>query len=1164
MAEAGGPSTQSGIRYQNSVAALHMGRMLDTRARPIGDRVKSVRIEAPAHVDDIVVHHADGATHFIQAKLSLRQGDAAWDGLWRAMSQQLESMRDIDRLGLVLGDAGALATGLRECTRRTNGADSSEWRGRLTKYPAAVIAVIKNTLGCNDEAVVNLLARVDVRIWTEEMVERDLPPLWMPDVRDPVTLHGLLRDLAGGGARTRAIFEPAGARAHLHDLHGINIPDPASWGSQLYRDAVASDLRIEVPGTNIVRTIAEGFVWPTARKADAARPPDFDDESPGRLSAIEPDGIDLSTFPSAELGKVVVVAGPGFGKSTLLRAITARTLGHNQLPVLITAPELFHSDLEIVDHVQTKVNAAYGVSIDWRQATEAGLVVLLLDGLDEVGTDRRSVILDRLRRFSAVHPAAHWIVTVRDAAALSAPTEAKLVELAPLTDNATRQFVSSYLPGDEDIYPRLHKLFESQPEMRRLSRIPLFLTMLLATAGRTGALPQDRTDVIENYLSLLWDPARFKPSDGITTDPGLMRDIAQRAAFEALEKDEIGLTQRLLERMAPAGVSSRVVTNDLLKCGVLRQPEPSRFEFPFPIVQEYLAGCHLVEQRVGDIPRRLASIAKRPWAQAIQFALEKHDDPSALVEDLLGQPDDAFDTHARLLGRCIANGMRVSSVQRREIALRLISRWDSASFWRAQAIGHSLADGFAKPLMPELRERLSDRHLLYSGSGRILCQLADDDFSLEVLHGFVSEEVDNVLNLSDFQPEVDRMGRRAFRLYIVAARAWSDVEDGVRGVAALINHLSAANVDQADVRQAVEDETLPVTIRAASLSLADAGVSFDCADTIAHDALAAPGWNAASVAARAAVRAGVPIATIVRWAREFETTTGPEFVGKVIAISPSSRRDNTIRELLASGDLSGAVREHALVFAASSDSAEAFDELLSGFNTLRREIVAATCALLGHFSTVQAAELTRSALEARAWDADDRRWISSSLQTGLSGRLEMSSFSSGSMSITAIHPGTGLLLPLLADWSKQGGYEAADALRMTLDLVRLGQEDALADVQSRLAGALAAPKTGARDIHFQDHVIGNAVELLQERSAPLPLAELEQIALTRTHNARMSALRAIARQGTAAALDSLRALYPKLPDASSRDTLLNSLQTLATQLGLRVDVDGEQLTVSAV
>ena len=72
MAEPGGTSTQSGIRYQNSIAALHMGRMLDTRARPAGDRVVSVRVEAAEHVDDIVIRYADGVTRFFQAKLSLR------------------------------------------------------------------------------------------------------------------------------------------------------------------------------------------------------------------------------------------------------------------------------------------------------------------------------------------------------------------------------------------------------------------------------------------------------------------------------------------------------------------------------------------------------------------------------------------------------------------------------------------------------------------------------------------------------------------------------------------------------------------------------------------------------------------------------------------------------------------------------------------------------------------------------------------------------------------------------------------------------------------------------------------------------------------------------------------------------------------------------------
>lgn len=1163
MAEAGGPSTQSGIRYQNSIAALHMGRMLDTRARPIGDRVVSVRVEALEHVDDIVVRYADGTTRFIQAKLGLRQGDAAWDGLWRALSRQMEAIDASDRLGIVLGDAGSLAANLRACAQRTDGATPAEWRRRLTQEQDAVVDAIVATLGYDGATVFRLFKRIDVEIATEAMVERDLPPLWMPHVPDPVTLHAHLRDLAGGGARTRALFEAAGVRAHLRQRYRIDIADPASWGSQLYRDAIAATLRIAVPGTNIVRTITDGFVWPIATRPDADRRPDFDDEWGRWIVGVEPDGIDVSTFPSAELDKLVVVAGSGFGKSTLLQALATQALSLDLLPVLVTAPDLSHSDLEILEHLQAKVNVSYGVAVDWRQAAEAGLVVLLLDGLDEVGTDRRAVILDRLRRFSAVYPSVDWVLTVRDAAALSAPTGAKLVELAPLGDNAVRQFVTAYRPGDDTTYQRIHRLFEAQPELRRLSRIPLFLTMLLATVGRNRALPRDRTDVIENYLSLLWDPARSKPSDGITTDPSTMRDAAQRAAFEALERDEIGVSQRLLERMLPPPTSSRAIIADLVKCGVLRQPEPSRYEFPFPIVQEYLAGCYLIEQRADDIARRLASLAKRPWAQAIQFALERHPDPAAIIDNLLAQPDDAFDTHARLLARCAANGMRASAEQRRTIARRLLARWDPDSFHSGRVIGNLLADAFTRPLIPELRERLYERRLLHLGSGRVLCELADDALSLDVLHRLVSEDVGALLNLFEFQPEVDRIGRRAFQLYLRAARAWSDDQNGVRGIAALINHLDNANVGQSDVTAAVEDETLPTTIRAAALALADPGDRFDCADAIIRDVLSLEGWNVADVAARATLRAGIPIATAVRWAREFEATTGPEFIGQMILDCSTACGEARLRSILDDRRLSGPVREHALVFASSLGSIQAFEELLGLFGSLRREVVAATCALLGHFPTIEAARRVKAALDARDWDADERRRISSSLMTGLTGRLAMHSFSSGSMKVTEIHPGTPLLLPLLTAWANAGDQGTCDALQMTLDLVRLGQASALADVRPQLSAALATPQASSKDFHFEDHVIGNAIELLQDRRAPLSLVELEEIVRTRTFNARSSALRAIARQGTTEACDSLLGLYRELADTSSRDSLLNALQTLAAQLGLRVDAAGDRLTVSA-
>ena len=44
MTESGGPTTQSGIYYQNSVTALYLGRLCDASPRPDRDRIIEVRL----------------------------------------------------------------------------------------------------------------------------------------------------------------------------------------------------------------------------------------------------------------------------------------------------------------------------------------------------------------------------------------------------------------------------------------------------------------------------------------------------------------------------------------------------------------------------------------------------------------------------------------------------------------------------------------------------------------------------------------------------------------------------------------------------------------------------------------------------------------------------------------------------------------------------------------------------------------------------------------------------------------------------------------------------------------------------------------------------------------------------------------------------------------
>src|SRR5262245_1615175 len=89
MAEAGGPANQAGIYFQNTIAALYLGRMVDLRSRARRDRILHVRVEAPEAVDDIVVLLGDGSRRYIQAKRSIDVTSDAWDRAWQQFWKQL-------------------------------------------------------------------------------------------------------------------------------------------------------------------------------------------------------------------------------------------------------------------------------------------------------------------------------------------------------------------------------------------------------------------------------------------------------------------------------------------------------------------------------------------------------------------------------------------------------------------------------------------------------------------------------------------------------------------------------------------------------------------------------------------------------------------------------------------------------------------------------------------------------------------------------------------------------------------------------------------------------------------------------------------------------------------------------------------------------------------
>jgi len=432
MTEAGGASTQAGIYYQNSVAALFLTELLELDPAPPRERVVSVRVEAPTDIDDIVVDYADGHRHYLSAKLGLRIGDDAWISLWKSLKAQAATLahRWDDCITLVIAEVSSTVRDLKElCERANTSTDAAELAARLTASQTAMVARIFDG-SADTDAVFELVRRINVRVLTEDEIVHQLARRRVDcGGTAPATMISILRDLAGGNARFRATFRAPGLRRRLAEEHRIQICEPAEWGIAAYRETVERGARIEVPGTGVSGPASEMLVWPRVRDWERAERSDFEDELTPVSANLQRSTVDLQTFPSDQLHRCVVVAGPGHGKSALLSALAGRLATGSVLPVLVPLASLAASSASITEFLTEHVNAAYDVRIDWRRLAEQGLVAVLLDGLDEAPGADRAPLLDKLGTFSARYPHVPWLLTVRDPAVLPRAIDARTLEI---------------------------------------------------------------------------------------------------------------------------------------------------------------------------------------------------------------------------------------------------------------------------------------------------------------------------------------------------------------------------------------------------------------------------------------------------------------------------------------------------------------------------------------------------------------------------------------------------------------------------------------------------------------------------------------------------------------------------------------------------------------
>lgn len=1172
MPETGGTATQAGIIYQNSVAAMALADLLDLDPRIARERAVEVRLEAPEDVDDIVIRFADGHREFQNVKLHVRKGTKAWSRVWCGFAVQhgRSTFSSNDQLTLVVSERSSDSDAVAAiCERAASAIDEHEFLTRLTNTQTSVLHSIVSQIGSTYTAY-ELLRQTSVLHFPLTEINRELARRRLAGGQSPdPTLLPILRDIAGGAARRRGLFQPAPLRRRLKLEYRILLGEPPEWGLESYRTTIKQLARIEVPGMGFAGPTDELFVWPRAREHDRMRSTGFEDEAPEYPLFSEADGLDLQVFPNDQFDRVVVVAGPGYGKSALLTSIAGQLADGPLVPVSIPLGSLASADVSLISFLSISISRELDLTADWQRLAEQGLLVLLLDGLDEVPSAARPRLTHRIATFSARYPRAPWMLTVRDPAVMAGLPDSTIVELLPLNDDDIERFadtMKSHL-GDVDAWEIVHRL-KLYPDLERLARIPLFLVMLLTTFDLKNYEQLTRSDLIEAYLKTLFNPGHHKSMPDPVDRSVALRAIAETLAFERLERQEIGATERevrhVVSRVSKSPSETEILLEQLKSNGILKPQSSIRLQFPYPIVQEYLAACHLISHYADGLEQRIDDAMQRPWAQVIQFALELHSDPEPTIRAMLARPDDAFSTGLRLVGRCIANGATVSAELREDVGNSLVQYWTNAPSRSRERVGRVLADGFLNPPPDSLFRALHHRWLLNDGGGEIISKLNDLDLTLSVLDSLIAHNRSSIMIYHSLRPALCAAGDAAVRAISDKMDPDSLEEDAIVSISSLFSNFSSCAVSRTLALSIACNCRLPAQARMRAYELASTPLESDGV-MLALAAFRHSDWDRHYEASNLVKVHEEPARFLGDLLRDssIPLQRRQDLASDVCRIIPdASIRRGFSHTCNKDFTLDEEIKLTLQLFEARFGDRIAFERLVEGIGQNPIQIAATTIALFGHFRDRALVERAVTLIRKRNLSTDELVRVANSAGTGMLYVFEMDFRLSGILRSARPHPGIAAFADFLEDWINRDNLSPQGRLTVATVAAQLGSEWARAKLE---ADVFAIDDMDGPEWIEEDAgglALSHALREVLRRKPILSSALIERVLASSRFNIAATGISALQSVGDVDSLRRLIDIHQTKSDWFLRDTIANCIELVAAKQGVLVQKIGRRYQIT--
>ncbi|HEX4953489.1 MAG TPA: metallophosphoesterase [Thermoanaerobaculia bacterium] len=389
---------------------------------------------------------------------------------------------------------------------------------------------------------------------------------------------------------------------------------------------------------------------------------------------------------------VVLLGGPGSGKTTLCRFLTAALAGavklegwkapEATLPLFLPFREYVREckqqEKTLLDFLREQ--ARTHLQLDnlpegfFEEAIEEGRAVLLLDGLDEVGSAaERGKAVDKVIAFLFQHRSLPTLLTSRIAGYDEAPVQGDIsggvayLTLAPFSEEDLPLFVRNWyaIQEPEDAQARargvedLEGALTANPRVKELARNPMLATLIALVHRFEAHLPGERAKLYELCIKTLletWPAAGGRRFEAI--DEGRQRAYLEELAYlrqkgrKADDREVLIPRGELVETLTgivhgrDASQEKRSVRSLVEKwveyledgAGLLVEQKPGFFAFFHLSFLEYLAACGVELERDGPAVQLVAKQWSNPaWREACLLVVGRKATEKRFLDDLFGR-----------------------------------------------------------------------------------------------------------------------------------------------------------------------------------------------------------------------------------------------------------------------------------------------------------------------------------------------------------------------------------------------------------------------------------------------------------------------------------------------------------------------------------------------